>query len=89
MEGIELDIIYESEKTAAKLNAGIVYPLTECEIRVVTFYKIDAISTYLDEVDQNQYSTIYVGGEKWICALPYPELKNILAEWKTSKNTQS
>lgn len=87
MEGIELDIIYDTPKTLEKEKCDIKYPLTECDIRSVTFYNIDAIGIYTDDVDQSEYSKIYVGGENWVCALPYNELKQVLKEWKTSNAT--
>lgn len=88
MEGIELDIIYNTDATTAKRKAGIEFLLSECDVKPVTFYRIDAISELIDE-DDSEYSNIYVGGEVWNCVLKYEDLKEKLAAWKTSNATQS
>lgn len=88
MEGIELDIFHHTNATKQKDEQGLDWLMAECDIRSMTFYRIDVISKYMDD-DDSEYSNIYVGGEVWNCLLTYEDLKEKLREWKTSNAIQS
>lgn len=84
MQGIQLPILFKNKQTEYKSEQGEKYPLSENDLKDMTFYKIHAIMPCIDDVDEGaEYSEIVVGKNRFICPLPYDELKEKLAEWKT------
>jgi hypothetical protein len=80
MKGIELEIFYNTDATEAAELLNLAIPLRDHETRLVTFYRIDAISTHidLDDVEQREYCRLFTGGEDFTCVLPYSEVKYML-----------
>lgn len=90
MEGIDFDIVFDNDKTSYKKENELDYALTECDVRTMTFYRIDAISPFIDDDEyKTEYSYIHTSGDKFICVLTYDELKQALKAWKTSNAIQS
>jgi hypothetical protein len=76
MRGIELPIFYLNEATAQAEELDITMPLTEYNIKPITFYNIECIAQYEDEFDDGKpYSVIFANADKFTCALTYEELK--------------
>jgi hypothetical protein len=80
MKGIELEIFYNNDATEAAEILNIVIPLRDHETRLVTFYRIDAISKHidLDDEEQREYCRLFTGGEDFTCVLSYDEVKSKL-----------
>lgn len=55
------------------------YPIEDCSVREVTFYRIDSIAPYSDEENKTfPYTTISSGGDVSICQLPIKEVEKII-----------
>ena len=73
MKEIELPIFHYTEKTDTLKKLGLDYKLSDCEIRYMTFYNINAVSPYLDE--DKEYCSIHSNGSEFICSLSYLKVK--------------
>jgi hypothetical protein len=82
---ITLDIFHHSTKTTQFKDLEIDYKLTDCELRPVTFYTIDAISQH--EEDGKTYGTIHCNGREFIASLSYGELWEKLNKIKKDEST--
>jgi hypothetical protein len=80
MKGIELEIFYNTDATEAAELLNLPIPLRDHETRLVTFYRIDAISTHIDLDDENnrEYCRLYTGGEDFTCVESYESVKRKL-----------
>lgn len=88
MLGIELDIFHHTKATKEKDAQGLPWILSECDIKPMMFYNINAIGEYTDD-DDSKYSSVYANGDVWNCMLEYDQLKMKLDEWRTYANTPS
>ena len=75
-KGIALPILHHSDSTNSFKDLGIEYPLSECEIREVIFYHINAISPYYDTIEDNEYTNIHSNNTEFLCTLPIDNVKN-------------
>lgn len=82
-KGIDLPILHHSDSTNSFKDLGIEYPLSECEIREITFYHINAISPYYDTKEDFEYTSIHTNNTEFICTLPIDKVK---IEIKLSQN---
>ncbi len=76
MKGIELPVLMMNDATYQAEELNINLPLKDYDVKSITFYQIHAIMEYLDEYDDDApYSKVFVGGEIFVIALTYEELK--------------
>jgi len=69
---ITIDIFHHSTNTTQLDSVGIDYKLTDCDLRPVTFYNIEAISSHIE--DGTNYGSIHCNGREFIASISYPEL---------------
>lgn len=74
---IELKCLWHTDDTRPMEELGLDYKVDDLERRVVTFYRIDAISRN-DFDDNHSFCNIHSGGEKWICVYSYAAVKSLL-----------
>lgn len=79
MKGLEIDCFYHSETTASLKDLDIEYSLSDCDVRPIMFYDIDAISSYSDGI--GDYSCVHTNGCEFTTILSYNELKKIIEQW--------
>jgi hypothetical protein len=75
---INLPIFFHTDNTSDLLNLSIDYKLSDCEIRQVTFYVINAIAPYIE--DGKVYTTIHSNGDNFVCPLNIKEVEKIINE---------
>lgn len=80
MKSIELEIFYDNDATEAANDLKIPIPLRDYDTRLVTFYRIDAISKHIDQDDYEraEYCRIFTGGEDFTCVESYESVKSKL-----------
>jgi len=74
---IELPIYFNTEETANLEKMGIDSHVKNCEIRLMTFFAINAIGS-AKEPDGFEYGIIYTGDQSFSSVLTYKELKESL-----------
>jgi hypothetical protein len=74
---IELPIYFNTEETANLEKMGIDSHVKNCEIRLMTFFAINAIGS-AKEPDGFEYGIIYTGDESFSSVYTYKELKELL-----------
>jgi hypothetical protein len=72
---LTLPIFYHTKETQSKHDMGIDYPITDCDLRDKTFYRIDSINQYFEDFIPTDYTEIEVGGQFYICSTPYEVVK--------------
>lgn len=78
MKEIELPIFHLNDHTETLQEVGIKYDYNDCEVKMVTFYNIDAIG--IDSNMGKDYGLIFSSGTTFTCTLSYLELKLKLSE---------
>jgi hypothetical protein len=80
MKGLEVEIFYNNDATENAEVLNLAIPLRDHDTRLVTFYKIDAISTHidLDDEEEKAYCRIFTGGEDFTCVESYDVIKHKL-----------
>lgn len=79
LTGLKLPIFCHNDETLNLKDGGVDYPLTECDVRTVIFYHIDALSPYLDEDDNNkEYCSIHTNDTEYISTLSVKEVQELL-----------
>lgn len=73
MKGIELPIFHLNDQTETLQDLGINYDYTNCEVKLVTFYNIDALG--IDINMGKEYGLLFSGGTTFTSSLTYDELK--------------
>ena len=74
---LTVDIIFHNRNTRYKRDNDIPYLLSECDVKEMTFFNIDAISPYVDD-DDLEYTSIFIGKHEFQCILPIDELKPLI-----------
>ena len=74
---IELPIYFNTDETANLEKMGLDSHVKNCEIRLMTFFAINAIGS-ARESDDFEYGIIYTGDESFSSVLTYTELKELL-----------
>ena len=74
---IELPIYFNTDETDNLSKMGLDSHVTNCEIKLVTFFNINAIGSAKED-DGFEYSLIYTGDESFACTYTYEELKALL-----------
>lgn len=82
---ITLDIFHHNDQTTTLKDVGIDYSLTECDLRPVTFYTINAISTY--EENGRKHASIHTNGREFIASISYEELWEKLNKLKKDEGS--
>ena len=76
---ITIPVFFHSDETETAEKIGIEYTVDQSEIRDVTFYVVDAVSTYIDhEDDKKVYGRVYSNGSQYITSISYPRLIELL-----------
>jgi hypothetical protein len=75
---LEIEVLWHTDDTKALAKSGVDYDPNELERRTMTFYNIDAISPHI--WDDNDFCNIHAGGDAWIAAYNYEEVKQMIAE---------
>jgi len=73
---LELFVFCHTEETFRAKNMGMTYSMQDCNSRPATFYTIDAIDPYVDEVTGRDYCCIYSSTKEFICTDDYETVKN-------------
>jgi hypothetical protein len=72
----EIEVLWHTDETRPLDELGIDFDFADCEHRLMTFYRIDAISPNLG--DGKDYCNIHSGGDKWISPNSYNFVKQAL-----------
>jgi hypothetical protein len=74
---VTLPIFHHNDKTDTLKDCGIDYNLSDTEQRDVTFFSINAISSYYEDYESNlgnikqrEYTSIHSNGSEYICSYP-------------------
>lgn len=78
MKPLELNILFYSELNSDLLKLGIT-PEQDYTVDKMTFYSIDGICRNTYEDDKN-YTSIFSGGEDFVCTDSYEVVKQKIAE---------
>lgn len=73
---IKLPILFNTDSTQLLQNQEIDFDLRLCEVRIMTFYRIDAISLYFE--NGIEYSQIYSNGMSFYSTLKINEVEQII-----------
>lgn len=74
---VELQIYFHTDGTATCKELDIDYHISECEVRLMTFYNISCISP-AKEPDGFEYGIIHCGDNSFASVLTYEQLKQKL-----------
>lgn len=77
MKPIEIEAYYHNEETERVSSLDIEFHITQCEVRLVTFYNISAISKAIED-DGFEYGIIHVGNTSFSVVPTYEQLKQLL-----------
>lgn len=81
MKPLEIEVFFHTDQTTSLRDLDIQYNLSDCDVRKVTFYRIDAIGIFIDDdADKSEYSSIYSSGNTFNCPLKYAELKKLVED---------
>lgn len=76
---IKLPIFFSTDATRHLSKMDIDYPIEDCSVRVVIFYRIDSIAPYSDEENKTfPYTTISSGGDVSICQLSIEDVEKLI-----------
>jgi hypothetical protein len=78
MRPIKLPIFFHTDNTSTLKDVGVEYPLTECDIRELTFYHIGAIGEHHDGDDR--YTSIFCDGYEFVCTLKINVVEQMIYE---------
>lgn len=83
MNGIEFNILHSTERTRELNKLDIDYALSECDVRPLIFYRIDAAGSHFDRNDSDrEYAEIHTNGNEFLVSdLTYEEVKQRLKEF--------
>lgn len=70
---IEIEVFHHTEETQTFKEIGVDYDMSNCGLRPVTFYRIDAISPYYE--NGKEFSSIHTNNSEYITPLTYTQLK--------------
>jgi hypothetical protein len=73
---IELYCLYWDDSQTQLNDLGIRPNIEECELKPVTFYKIDHIKPYIE--GKHSFTTVVSSGEEYIAKVEYETLRNAL-----------
>lgn len=78
---IELEVFFYTKDQQKIRDLGVEdeSPIEDCELRKFTFYHIDGISPHKEKGSDDEYCTVYSGGDNFVCNISYEELKAKLA----------
>lgn len=76
MKPIELNIYTYGDDQLPAANLEIHIPLEDCELRKITFYNIDAVSTYKE--NEKEYTSVFAGGTNFIVDKEYNEVIELI-----------
>lgn len=64
---IQLEVFHHSDTTAQLSKLDLDYSLEDCERRMIYFFIINAVGSYVDDVSGNTYALIHSNGQDFIC----------------------
>ena len=80
---LKLPIFFHNDTTEAKDKMGLGHSLSDCDIREVVFYKIDALSPHYE--DGNSYTEIFTSKDSFICPYTIEKIEQLIDEqWKST-----
>jgi hypothetical protein len=74
---IELPIYFNTDETDNLEKMGLDSHVSNCEVRILTFYNINAIGPSKED-DGFEFSLIYTGDASFSCVHTYEQLKQLL-----------
>jgi hypothetical protein len=80
MKAIELPVLFNNEYTRELDKLEIDYSLSDCEVRVGVFTRIDAMFPYEDKESGRFFTELHLGSSVFICTLSYDELIPVLKD---------
>lgn len=79
MKSLILNILFHSDNTNALEDLGVESKMTDCEVREMTFFKINAISKFYDEKDNDrEYCMIHANADEFICVDIYEDVMKLI-----------
>lgn len=69
MINVLLPIFFHTSNTSTLKDLDIDYDLSDCEVRDIIFFNIDAICEYCEENTNRKFTSIFAGGNEFICVL--------------------
>lgn len=76
---LELDILWNTEKSKTLSSLGIDVSPDMLTTKKVTFYQISAIEEN-DAFEEHDFTTIHIGNDFFVCTLPYKKVKKLISE---------
>jgi hypothetical protein len=79
MKPITLPLFYHTEDTSQLSEAGLDYPIADCNVRNSRFYRIDAVLPH-KEADGQTFAKVVSGGVQYIVNLSMKEAVAMIDE---------
>lgn len=76
MKPIQLNVFHHSDETSTFKDVGMDYKLSDCEVRPIIFYNINAISPYI--IDESEHCAIHTNNSEYICVLSFSEVAKLI-----------
>jgi len=73
-----LPIVFNTEETLIRSNLDLDVDVSDCVIKSMVFYTINAISVYIEA--GMSYTMIHSNGDDFICNLPMIKVEALIAE---------
>lgn len=81
MRPLNLNILFNTDDTDKLSLLDLNVKLKDCEVREMTFYRIDAISPHFEgDENINQYCMIHSNADEFICVDTYDNVKQKIFE---------
>lgn len=84
---LSLPILHHSDETIQFDRLEMEYPQTDCDVRTMRFFDIDAVGTFLDAQDNDKdYAKLYLAGSCYIVNMTTAEFNELID--KTQANAR-
>lgn len=78
---LDIEILWHTDESRKLYDSGIEVDSDELERKTITFYSVDVISPYKWD-DEHMFCKITAGGETWIAAYEYEEVREMISKAK-------
>lgn len=78
---LDIEVLWHTDETRVLNDSGIDVDVDDLERKTITFYSVDVISPYKWDKD-HMFCKINSGGEVWIAAYEYEDVKMMIAAAK-------
>jgi hypothetical protein len=80
MKPLEIEVVWHTDETRIKCEAGLPWDMDDCTWKTMTFYTISAIEPYdFDDLNKN-ICKIHSNNDYWIIPFSYEEVKKMIEQ---------